>query len=106
MSKQVNRSASKSSDPRAVLGIGQDVSDAEIRSAYLRKIKEFPPDRHPIEFELVRDAYDLLRDRRQRVRHSLLSIDPCAPLESLFDQVPGDRKYCGPEPWLAVLKGK
>ena len=47
-----------------------------MRSAYLRKVKEFPPDRSPNEFEQVRDAYEMLRDRRQRVRHFLFSIDP------------------------------
>jgi curved DNA-binding protein CbpA len=93
-------------DPLAVLGVSGEATDAQVRSAYLRKIKEFPPDRCPDEFERVRDAYEMLRDRRQRVRHSLFSIDPGAPLESLLESDPGQRRFAGPDPWLAVLKGK
>lgn len=95
-----------SQDPRTVLGVAQDASDEQIRAAYLRKLKEFPPDRSPGEFEQVRDAYELLRDRRQRFRYFLCSIDPLAPLDSLLGSGPKQRKFVGWEPWLAVLKEK
>jgi curved DNA-binding protein CbpA len=94
------------SDPRMVLGVAEDTTDEQIRAAYLRKLKEFPPDRSPAEFEQVRDAYELLRDRRQRFRHFLFSIDPLAPLDSVLGSGSSERKFVGPEPWLAVLKGK
>jgi len=45
-------------------------------------------------------------DRRRRVRHFLFSIDPRAPLESLLEGAGSEAKFAGPEPWLAVLKGK
>jgi curved DNA-binding protein CbpA len=93
-------------DPRVVLAVGEGASDDEIRAAYLRKLKEFPPDRCPTEFEQVRDAYELLRDRRQRFRHLLFSVDPAAPLETLLDKEAEERHYTGPEPWLAVLREK
>lgn len=102
----MNQATSQSSDPRAVLAVGPEADDEQIRAAYLRKIKEYPPDRCPGEFERVRDAYELLRDRRRRAQHMLLSCDPEAPLESLLDGIANDRKYVGPEPWLAVLKGE
>jgi curved DNA-binding protein CbpA len=95
-----------SSDPWAVLGITTDAGDEQIRVAYVRKIKEFPPDRNPMEFELIRDAYELLRDRRQRARHFLFSVDPRAPLSSMIEHGPRKRKYVGLGPWLAVLKEK
>jgi curved DNA-binding protein CbpA len=95
-----------SPDPLVVLGVRADAGDAEIRSAYLRKVKQFPPDRSPEEFERVRDAYDVLRDRRRRVAHFLFSIDPSAPLDSLLENAGSEAKFAGPEPWLAVLKGK
>jgi curved DNA-binding protein CbpA len=93
-------------DPLTVLGVRADATDEQVRSAYLRKVKEFPPDRSPNEFEQVRDAYEMLRDRRQRVRHFLFSIDPGASLESLLESDTGETKFAGPQPWLAVLKGK
>jgi curved DNA-binding protein CbpA len=93
-------------DPLVVLGVRADAGDEEVRSAYLRKVKEFPPDRSPNEFQQVRDAYEMLRDRRRRVRHFLFSIDPRAPLESLLEGAGSEAKFAGPQPWLAVLKGK
>jgi curved DNA-binding protein CbpA len=93
-------------DPRIVLGVAEDATDEQIRAAYLRKLKQFPPDRSPVEFEQVRDAYELLRDRRQRFRHFLFSIDPLAPLDAVFASGASKRKFVGPEPWLAVLKEK
>jgi curved DNA-binding protein CbpA len=93
-------------DPRIVLGVGEDATDEQIRAAYLNKLKQFPPDRSPAEFEQVRDAYEFLRDRRQRFRHFLVSIDPLAPLDTVFGSGLSERKFVGPEPWLAVLKEK
>jgi curved DNA-binding protein CbpA len=91
-------------DPYAVLDIGPDADDERIRAAYLAKLKQFPPDRSPSEFEQVRDAYELLRDRRKRAQHTLFSANPEAPLESLLDNVGKHRHFAGPGPWLAVLK--
>jgi len=93
-----------SRDPRTLLGVGQEATDDQIRAAYLCKLKEFPPDRSPAEFEQIRDAYELLRDRRQRFRHFLFSVDPLAPLDAILEGDCGKRKFVGPEPWLAVLK--
>jgi curved DNA-binding protein CbpA len=104
--KKVMEKPGLPTDPRAVLGVAPDATDEQIRAAYLRKVKEFPPDRNPVEFEQVRDAYELLRDRRQRIRHFLFAIDPRASVESVLDHDPSARKFVGPEPWLAVFKEK
>jgi curved DNA-binding protein CbpA len=91
-------------DPYQVLEISPEAGDEEIRAAYLRKVKEFPPDRAPREFEKVRDAYDLLRDPRRRTRHLLLSVDPNQSFAALLDGRPSARRFTGPEPWLKVLR--
>ena len=93
-------------DPREVLGINQDAGEEEIRAAYVRKVKEHPPDRSPEEFECIRDAYDSLRDPRRRMRERLLSADPFAPFVSVIELPAGQRRFTGPRPWLEVLKGK
>jgi curved DNA-binding protein CbpA len=100
----MNQNQPDLADPYRVLGIERDAEDEEIRAAYLAKLKQFPPDRAPDEFEQVRDAYDLLRDRRRRARHTLFSINPDAPLESLLEGMGNQRRFVGPGPWLAVLK--
>jgi curved DNA-binding protein CbpA len=93
-------------DPREVLGVSQDAGEEEIRAAYVRKVKEHPPDRSPEQFERIRDAYDNLRDPRRRMREALLSADASAPLVSLIDLETRQRRFVGPKPWLEVLKGK
>ena len=100
----MNLSALPIPDPYAVLGLGPGAEDEQIRAAYLAKLKQFPPDRSPAEFEQVRDAYELLRDRRRRAQHTLFSVNSEARLESLLDGVDNDRKFVGPGSWLAVLK--
>jgi preprotein translocase subunit Sec63 len=93
-------------DPKEVLGLDVGASEEEIRAAYLRKVKEFPPERAPAEFERIRDAYEILRDPQRRMAHMLFSVDPMAPLVSLIARRPAARKFVGPEPWLAVIRKK
>ena len=91
-------------DPRQILGVGVEAGDEEIRAAYLKKVKEYPPDRAAAEFEQVRDAYETLRDPRRRMKQLLLSADPKQPLASLLEDRSSERRFTGPAPWLAVLK--
>jgi curved DNA-binding protein CbpA len=88
-----------------VLGVTPEAGEEEIRAAYLRKVKEFPPDHAPEEFEKIRDAYDILRDPRRRARDMLLAAEPLAPFASLF-RARAERNFTGPQPWLEVLKGR
>ncbi len=93
-------------DALEILGLSDGAGEEEIRAAYLRKVKEHPPERAPEEFEKIRDAYEKLRNPRQRMRAMLLADDPAAPLVSLLDGAPPHRRFVGPGPWLEVLKGK
>jgi DnaJ-domain-containing protein 1 len=93
-------------DPRQILGVPPDADDERIRNAYLRKVKENPPDRAPAAFERIRDAYEVLRDPRRRALHMFLSADPHAPLLSLLPASRPERTFTGADPWLAVLREK
>jgi curved DNA-binding protein CbpA len=93
-------------DPRAILGVAAEAGEDEIRAAYLRKIKEYPPERAPAEFERVRDAYELLRDPRRRAEHLLFGGEALEPLQHLLDGRRPARRFTGPKPWLAALKEK
>lgn len=81
-------------DHYAVLGIGSDASDDEIRLAYRRKAQQFHPDRNPSadaaeRFRDVQDAYDVLSDSLRRVaydenrRRNLLE-DPLATAREIW----------------------
>ena len=96
----------KHEDACRVLGVALEAGDEEIRSAYLDKVKEHPPDRSPREFERVRDAYEMLRDPKQRIRNLLLSGNPDQRLVSLLEGRQSERRFTGPAPWLAVLREK
>ena len=95
-----------SEDPRQILEVAAEAGDEEIRAAYLRKVKQYPPDRSPLEFEKVRDAYEQLRDPRRRTRLMLVAADPKQPLASLLEGLKPDRQFTGPDAWLAVLREK
>lgn len=89
-----------------ILGVEADAPEDEIRRAYLEKVKQFPPDRSPEEFERIRDAYEKLRDPRSRARAMLLAPDVHIPLVSLVDGHKPRRVFAGPQTWREVLKSK
>jgi hypothetical protein len=94
-----------------ILGVGANAGEEEIRNAYLKKVKEFPPDRSPEEFEKIRDAYDTLRDPRRRARAMFVPAGSGAPVVSLpmVSLLEGRRMrriFAGPQPWREVLKNK
>jgi len=91
-------------DPWKILGVAPDSGPEEIRRAYLKKIKESPPDRAPEKFELIRDAYHMLRDPRMRARTRLFSADPEIPFPDLLDSQEARREFLGPGPWLAAME--
>ena len=93
-------------DPHGILGVSVDASDEEIRTAYLGKVKEHPPERSPEEFERIRDAYDILRDPRRRVNERLFGFDPFEPFANVIVVDAAPRRFTGPQPWLEVLKRK
>ncbi len=90
-------------DPWKVLEVSPHASEEEVRAAYLRKVKEHPPERSPEAFERIRDAYEALKDPRRRAER-VLAADVGAPLASLLDGLPARREFVGPDPWLAALK--
>jgi curved DNA-binding protein CbpA len=93
-------------DPTDVLGVAPNAGEEEIRAAYLRKVQEYPPDKAPDEFEMVRNAYETLRDSRKRTLAMLHASDPNAPLTSILDGRAPRRLFAGQQPWREVLKAK
>ena len=91
-------------NPQHILDVPQDANAADIRTAYLNKIKEYPPETCPAEFEKIRDAYKILSDPNRRMRMMLLSVDPEAPLMTLLDHQEKNRQFVGPEAWLAAMR--
>jgi len=93
-------------DPYQILGIEPESSDEEIRAAYLKKIREHPPEGDAEAFERVRDAYAELRDPRERTRKRLFGENPLRPLTTLMEGRKPLRRFTGPKLWLAVTHEK
>ena len=91
-------------DPWGVLEINPGASDDEIRAAYLAKVKRNPPETAPEQFELIRDAYQMLRDPRARARRVLAGPDPVKPLSEFLDGFPMPHQFAGLAAWMAVIE--
>ncbi len=61
-------------DAYGILGIQPDATPAEVRQAYLRKVREHPPERDPEGFKRVREAYETLRSPRKRAELALMEL--------------------------------
>ena len=62
--------------PFRILEVAETASDAEVQKAYLRKVREYPPDRAPERFQEIRAAYETLKTRRSRLHYQLFHSDP------------------------------
>lgn len=82
-------------DPFAVLGVGEDAGDDQIKQRYLALVRAFPPDREPERFQAYRAAYEALRDQRKRLEAKLLRTNDAAlsRLKLLF--LAPSRPVCG-----------
>jgi len=68
--------------PFEILGVAEDADDSGIKKAYLARVREFPPERDPEHFQVIRAAYETLRGPRDRIAWRLFTSnvpDP-APL--------------------------
>jgi hypothetical protein len=48
-------------DPYALLAVAPQASNAEVKAAYHRQLRQFPAHSHPQEFQQIRAAYDAIR---------------------------------------------
>jgi curved DNA-binding protein CbpA len=91
-------------NPWVMLGVDEDANDQQIRQAYLLKVREYPPDKSPQEFERIREAYECLLDPQRRSKQKLLTAKPDAPLVSILDEDVKKRNFVGSSLWLAALR--
>lgn len=102
----MNSNDNYSEDYCAVLGVSADSGPDEIRTAYLRMVKEHPPDRSPVEFERIREAYEMLRNPKYRILQMIKSTDSRLSFSSLIKENRSKRNFVGPKLWLEALKKK
>ena len=59
--------------PYHALGIDFDTTDEEVREAYLRLVREHPPERDPEHFRFIQQAYGEIRLEVDRLRRAALA---------------------------------
>lgn len=71
--------------PYEILGIVTDVSDAEIKQAYLQQVKQNPPDRSQDKFQRIHDAYSAIKDHTSRLKYELFTL-PSTDFNAVIDR--------------------
>jgi DnaJ-class molecular chaperone len=71
-------------DPYRTLGVARNAGDGDIHSAWLRLIRQYPPERDPHRFKLAQRAFELLQDRHSRLAFELFDSEP-PELDELLD---------------------
>ncbi|HVC35314.1 MAG TPA: J domain-containing protein [Chloroflexota bacterium] len=62
-------------DAYGVLGLDQSATAEDVRRAYFRLVRQYPPEAHPEEFKRVRAAYETLRSPLRRAELALFTFD-------------------------------
>ena len=62
-------------NPFEILMVSPDATDEAIKRAYLQKVKEYPPDQAPEQFQAVRSAYESVQNHKARLAYSLFHIE-------------------------------
>lgn len=70
--------------PYQILGVAAEANDIEIKQAYLQKVKDCPPDRDQEQFQLINNAYTVIKDHKSRLSHALFTL-PAADFDELLD---------------------
>lgn len=76
-----------SDNPYSILGISEDATAREIRTAYRRKALEYHPDRNPDDptiFAKINHAYEVLSQTNDRPKQTPRPADPFSVFESVF----------------------
>lgn len=58
-----------------ILGLNICNDDKVIRDAYLAKIRQYPPERSPDEYKVVRKAYEKIETEQKRIEYFLFGND-------------------------------
>jgi curved DNA-binding protein CbpA len=61
--------------PFEILDVAEDAEDELIKKAYLKKVREFPPEQSAEAFQRVRAAYEQIKTLKQRHNHRLFHHD-------------------------------
>ncbi|MBF0243459.1 MAG: DnaJ domain-containing protein [Desulfamplus sp.] len=76
-----------------ILDLPIDSSDQEIRKRYLELVKQFTPEKNPSQFRKITDAYEAVKDQRNRVKSRLFSALQDMEFENTLTELAGVLKF-------------
>ncbi|MEN8216536.1 MAG: J domain-containing protein [Pseudomonadota bacterium] len=62
--------------PFDILGVPDDATDEVIKKAYLQRVRQYPPERAPEQFQKIRGAFEAIQTRDQRLKYQLFHHEP------------------------------
>lgn len=67
-----------------ILGIDSEASKVEIKRAYFKLVRKYPPDRYEVEFMEIREAYETLSNEKTRKEYDSINYLP-TEIKKLYD---------------------
>jgi len=96
--------------PYHALGVSFPATDKEVRDAYLRLVREHPPEREPERFHHIQQAYGEIQREEDRLRRAILGAraegQPPSAEQALLDhcRYGADPSFPEPDTFRAVLR--
>ena len=69
--------------PYELLEVDETATDEAIKKAYLRKVREFPPERNAEAFQRIRTAFEAIETDKRRREYRLFHCEPLDPADLL-----------------------
>ncbi len=80
-------------NPFDVLGVTPGATDEDVRRAYLRLVRKYPPDSAPERFAEIGEANEKIKTEKARLEFDLFSKEP--GIEHPFDALVEDLRSAG-----------
>lgn len=69
--------------PYQILGVDPKASLADIKRAYFKRVREFPPEEQPEKFKEIRKAYDQLKSPEEKALVDMFLLQPAPDITDL-----------------------
>lgn len=93
--------------PYITLNVTEQASSAEIRQAYLKLIKRYPPETSPSEYQEINQAYSAIKDEYNRARLTVFgNLSETGPLSDMIPTRSSKRSRAGIQTWLSYLQNR
>lgn len=70
-------------NPFEILNLPETANDEAVLAAYLKQVRNCPPDKNPEQFEKIRSAYETIQDERKRAQYALFHCDEVGKMDVL-----------------------